>query len=191
MFCGTGKWMGNAKNALVNSQDYFAKYMYWFCFDLSCNQELVSTQGFHMAKHCDRVFSSKVKQIMESQGHPLFWEGTKFQNENVYYMYCLDYIQSVKSILLHKPYLIPRLPPLQGGPFLVCWTKQNTALWQTMPPIAGPAQKLEFDICRLFRSGSPKSHACGGRMCFTASPPITKHSSSLKHSLLLCYHVKH
>ena len=67
-----------------------------------------------MAKHCDRVFSSKVKQIMESQGHPLFWEGTKFQNENVYYMYCLDYIQSVKSILLHKPYLISTPPTFAG-----------------------------------------------------------------------------
>ena len=41
-------------------------------------------------------------------------EGTKFQNENVYYMYCLDYIQSVKSILLHKPYLIST-PPIFAG----------------------------------------------------------------------------
>ena len=184
MFCGTGKWMGNAKNALVNSQDYFAKYMYWFCFDLSCNQELVSTQGFHMAKHCDRVFSSKVKQIMESQGHPLFWEGTKFQNENVYYMYCLDYIQSVKSILLHKPYLISTPPTFAG---LLDKTKHSPLTDNAPDRRPGSETRVRYLPIVSIR----ESHACGGRMCFTASPPITKHSSSLKHRLLLCYHLKH
>ena len=54
----------------------------------------------------------------QGQGHPLLWEGMKFQNENVYYMYCLDYIQSVKSILLRKPCLIFTPPTFAGRTLL-------------------------------------------------------------------------
>ena len=191
MFCGAGKWMGKAKRHGLTLQDNFAKYMYWICFDLSCNQELVSTQGFHVAKRCGRVFSSKVKQIMESQGqgHPLLWEGTKFQNENVYYMYCLDYIQSVKSILLHKPYLIFTPPTFVGRTLLDLLDKtKHSPLTDNAPNRrTGSETRVRYLPIVSIR----ESHACGGRMCFTASPPITKHSSSLKHRLLLCYHLNH
>ena len=79
--------------------------------------------------------------------------------------------------------LFSRLPLLQGAPFLVCSTKQNTTLWQTMPPIAGPAQKLEFDICRLFRSGSPMPAAAG---C-ASRPPLQSQSTHLHWNTGCCY----
>ena len=177
--------MGKAKMHWLTLQDDFATYMYWICFDFSCNQELVSTQGFHMAKRCDRVFSSKVKQIMESQGqgHPLLWEGRSFKTKM--YIICIAWTTYSRWNLFCSisRILFSRLPLLQGAPFLVCSTKQNTTLWQTMPPIAGPAQKLEFDICRLFRSGSPMPAAAG---C-ASRPPLQSQSTHLHWNTGCCY----